>query len=608
MDFNTEGNIEMSIWTYNPEWTRKFPETLVTEFLDNREEGRIRFRDDVIKKTQSQLEKINQQIKSDFTQIRTFENSNEIRNLTIQLDQLKDVPRLRLLTKQRIEDMEGVRIKLQDPGLNALARLAMLSSVEYDLKVGQAVQGFENEGFGGTNRPRGAVVVIPSMMAREPQQEAWRAQESKLWQLQLEIAENGRIYLPRHPKMMALNRQLEQITKQLDAELASAKFRFDLNYTEQVNKSRELDDKYVLYESLSRRHAELAAQLLRMRDSKPEWAAIEAAALRDLKMLEFGGDKERVQLRYIRDPLALRADVPVSPNRLKLVLYSLALGIALAIGVPFLLEFLDQTATTMEKVEQVIQVRGLGIVPKFDEYIPEAYPLIDPENGTGGNLLEAFRVVRTNLMSSAAISKAPQVIMVTSAMPKEGKTVVASNIAMAFAQLGERTLVIDANLRRGLAHHPFRCRSTPGLSNILIDRVSVEETIRPTDFENLSLLPCGEHLDGDIEQLGSPGFLKLIDRLRQKYQRIVIDTPPVLGLSETSVMQGVVDGVVLVIWSGNTPLRSVKTAVDLLHANHANFYGFILNRLDLKATMNRFHYYYYSNHYYNRYQALEKVS
>ncbi|MBI3874469.1 MAG: tyrosine-protein kinase family protein, partial [Verrucomicrobia bacterium] len=86
-----------------------------------------------------------------------------------------------------------------------------------------------------------------------------------------------------------------------------------------------------------------------------------------------------------------------------------------------------------------------------------------------------------------------------------------------------------------------------------------------------------------------------------------LDTPPVLGLSETSMMQSLVDGVVFVIWSGRTPLRSVKTAVDLLHANHANFYGFVLNRLDLSATSNYYHYYYYSSYYYKSYQALEKV-
>jgi Mrp family chromosome partitioning ATPase len=96
-------------------------------------------------------------------------------------------------------------------------------------------------------------------------------------------------------------------------------------------------------------------------------------------------------------------------------------------------------------------------------------------------------------------------------------------------------------------------------------------------------------------------------RLRSQYDRIIVDTPPVLGLSETSVLQNQVDGVLFVIWSGRTPIRNMKTAIDILSANGANFYGFILNRLDLSATTNYYQYYYYSSDYYHNYHVLENV-
>ena len=139
-----------------------------------------------------------------------------------------------------------------------------------------------------------------------------------------------------------------------------------------------------------------------------------------------------------------------------------------------------------------------------------------------------------------------------------------------------------------------------------MEKYDVLDACRPTTMENLHILPCGDQLEGDIEQLGSPQFIQMIDQLRKRYQRIIVDSPPVLGLAETSVMQPAVDGVMLVIWSGQTPTRAVRTAMEILEANHANFYGFVLNRLDLAATMNRFHYYYYTNHYYNRYQSLTR--
>ena len=614
-DFVSDDTIEITFYTYKKEWVQaypggkpSYPEVLVQTFLDNRELERKKYIEDVVRTTEADLFAINRKIKEDFTDFQTAQASTELRDLTLELEQLRDVPRLRLFTRQRIVEMDQLRIKLTDTSLGTLARLALLASIEYDLRVGQEVRGINGETGGNAgDRGRIPVVVTAGMLAPPPQQEVWRELERKLWQLQQELTEGSRIYLPRHPKMITLTRQIEQIHKQLEGELKASLYRFELDYARQQARSKELDEKYVLYENIVKRHDELAGKFAKDKASQPAWAQIAANASAKLKELQFGGDKERLQLRFIE--VSQFRDTPIAPNKLKVLLVSLAVGIGLAIGVPFLLEFLDQTATNVEKVEQVLQLRGLGIVPKFDEQLPEAYTLIDPENGAAtGNLLESFRAIRTNLMASAAISKPPQVIMVTSTVPKEGKTVVLSNMAMAFAQAGERTLIIDANLRRGLAHQPFRCRSTPGLSNILIDHISVEETIRPTDYENVSLLPCGEQLDGDIEQLGSPAFSKLIDRLRQKYTRILIDAPPVLGIAETCVMQGVVDGVLLVIWANNTPMRNVKTAVDLLHANHANFYGFVLNRLDLQMAMNRFHYYYYSNHYYNRHQALEKVS
>ena len=140
-----------------------------------------------------------------------------------------------------------------------------------------------------------------------------------------------------------------------------------------------------------------------------------------------------------------------------------------------------------------------------------------------------------------------------------------------------------------------------------MEKMPVEDAIRKTANENLVVLPCGQHIEGATELLGGMGFSQLLDELKQKYQRIVIDTPPVLGLPETSMMQSLVDGVVFVIWSGRTPYRSVKTAIEILNANHANFYGFVLNRLDLSTTTNYYHYYYYSSYYYKSYQALEKV-
>jgi polysaccharide biosynthesis transport protein len=298
-------------------------------------------------------------------------------------------------------------------------------------------------------------------------------------------------------------------------------------------------------------------------------------------------------------------DLPVSPNKMRLALISLLIGLVVAFAVPFLIEYLDYTISDLEKVEATFQMRGLGIIPQIPHDARQPVLLDIFAAGGDRNLVENFRIVRTNLLAMGALSRPAQVVMVTSAVPKEGKTVVSSNLSISFGQTGSRTLLMDSDLRRGRLHRLFGLRKSPGLSDYLLEKVSLEQAIRPSGKDNLSILSAGEHVESGTELLGSTRFAELMAHLRTQYDRIIVDTPPVLGLSETSVLQPYMDGVLFVIWSGRTPIRNMKTAVDILSANGANFYGFILNRLDLTATTNYYQYYYYSSDYYHSYHAIE---
>jgi capsular exopolysaccharide synthesis family protein len=164
--------------------------------------------------------------------------------------------------------------------------------------------------------------------------------------------------------------------------------------------------------------------------------------------------------------------------------------------------------------------------------------------------------------------------------------------------------MIDTDLRRGRLHRLFGYRKEPGLSNVLLGEASLEQAIRPGLRENLSVLSAGRYLESNTELLASPAFTDLMKELRGKFDRIIIDTPPVLGLSDTAIMQSQVDGVLFVIWTGQTPKSSVEPAIEALRANGANFYGFVLNRLDVNATQNYYQYYYYSHDYYYQ-RAIE---
>jgi Mrp family chromosome partitioning ATPase len=348
------------------------------------------------------------------------------------------------------------------------------------------------------------------------------------------------------------------------------------------------------------------------------WSKIYDEMSKRIQILDFDAAKDQDRLEF--DQMLELDTEPVSPKRLKIMFYSLLFGLALAIAVPFFLEYVDSRVSDVDQVEEMLHIRGLGVVPKVIELPVD--DLLLPDAKPDHHVTENFRLIRTNLVMNAASPALPQVILITSAMPQEGKSVVAAHLAMSFARKGEKTLLIDADLRRGRLHRTFGCPNRPGLGEVLTGQQPLEAALRPitshghgsngdhhtsdapNGHNNLTLITCGKHMHWASELLDSHVFPKLMDELRQRFQRIIIDTPPVLGLSETSIIQRCADGVVLVIWSEYTAMRNVKTAIQMLQTNGAKFSGFILNRLDFAALTNRYRYFYYSPYYYRSYKTL----
>jgi polysaccharide biosynthesis transport protein len=627
--FNSEGNIEVDTYVFEKSWAKPFPEILVEELMAERAERSKEIRDRYRKRYSADMERIEQKIAETLAEKQKLQDIYNPDQLQIELDELKRIPRELFQVRQKIDQFERIKSKLHSAqSLSIIERLTLYTGVDLGLKLGEIVPAEPLPGsapetgssrrrpgrilnFGGPGLQGGdqvqsrSRIVSHNMLESNPR--TWQELERERYRLEQEMDKARLKYLDRHPKMLELKQQINAVKKQLETALYNAAYAFDLSYAKLKDQERQLLIKLPEYEQKQKQMEDY----LRIKGSQEmgnRWENLWKELMQKIEDVELVTEGEdRIQLQFLTWKL-VRDRIPVSPPRFKLVLFAFLMGIALAVGIPFLLEFLDQTVTNMDKLEAETHMKGLGLVPDFEDTIAEAYPLIGSESMTDPDMLENFRVIRTNLAAAAATSKYPQVIMVTSTGPKEGKTVVSSNLALSFAQMGDKTLFIDTNLRRGLVHHLFSVRSSPGLSNTLVEKLEVSEAIRETAVENLSVLPTGDHLDGDIEMLGSTRMQQVMDELRGKYQRIVMDAPPILGLSETAVMQPVIDGVVMVIWSAFTSTRQIRTAMDILGDNHANFYGFVLNRLDLTATMNRFHYYYYSNHYYNRYQSMTHVS
>ncbi len=603
--FNEDRNLIVDVWVATPDLANQWTETMVREFLTSRSEKRVKDRDLIVKTYSKEMEEVLTRLDRQTFDKSKFQDARGLTEALIRLKSINTLPDDLARLRTRIDEMGRVRVRLQDPALenDVVAKLSLIASIEEKgdapLRVGQAVA------TGGEDRannlaekkpadPNGTSVIVVPSLVKSPR--PWDALLQEQQQLKARIDELSKKYLPANKNLAEPMKLLADIEEKLEAEYQVAQTRFDLEFQEAINKKNDLEGKIPEYDEIKRKYDKLLAQVALYDLSRVPYEAYVAEMNRKKEGTEFAGEKERVNLQYA--DLIDKSDRPVSPNRAKLVLVSLAIGLALSVAVPFLIEYLDHTLTNLEEVESAFRMRGLGIVPQIDASSVGAAALINRDESHKDALIENFRVIRTNVLSMGSMTKEPHVIMVTSAMPKEGKTVVSSNLAVSFAHTGARTLLIDTDLRRGRLHRLFGYRKDPGLSNVLLNEVSLEEACRPTGQENLTILSAGRHLESGTELLGSPRFREVMQTLRERYDRIVVDTPPVLGLSETSIMQTLVDGVLFVIWTGNTPARSAKSAIDMLAANGANFYGFVLNRLDLSATANYYQYYYYSHDYY----------
>jgi capsular exopolysaccharide synthesis family protein len=611
---DAEGNLEVSVWSYIPSWPAQWTEIMVDEFMKLRAERREQYRETVMKSYGQELDQLNQKMDMDQESKESFQDQMKSTQASIEVARLRDLPGQIAEVKRRLDQLTAIRTRLDDPAADTISRLSLIASVDSEspVHIGQSVE--NNVNLGITFSGSGATpdesadaltpdsVVVPGLLAEVTE---WEHLEKRQRESLKEIADLSRIYLPGNQKMVAARKGLDDIQRTLDLDYEVARSRFDLIYRGLQDHYADLQTQLPAYEEANRKYAKIqqAAQLHEA--GQLGWSGMYGDAAKTISELEYTADKEKVNLRYER--MEEIKSAPVAPNKFKLTLMSFIMGAVASFAVPFLIEYLDYTLSNLEEVEATFQMRGLGIIPQVPHETDRPMLLDVSAAGDERNLVENFRVVRTNLLAMGTLSKPAHVTMVTSAMPKEGKTVVSSNLAISFGQTGARTLLVDTDLRRGRLHRLFGLRKSPGLSDFLLEKVPLEEAIRPSGKENLSILSAGQHVESGTELLGSSKFSDLMQRLRSQYDRIIVDTPPVLGLSETSVLQSHMDGVLFVIWSGRTPIRNMKTAIDILSANGANFYGFILNRLDLSATTNYYQYYYYSSDYYHSYHALENA-
>jgi succinoglycan biosynthesis transport protein ExoP len=313
------------------------------------------------------------------------------------------------------------------------------------------------------------------------------------------------------------------------------------------------------------------------------------------------------------------ARVPVTPAKPDIkrnLEMALLLGLAMGIGLVFLLEAMDTTVRTPEQVEVLSGLPSLGIVPKTLRLSDETKDVprllaVGSNNSNGRDNLslvthlrpnsqvsESYRALRTSILLSS-LGAPPKAILVTSALPQEGKTTTSINAAISLAQYGRRVLLIDADLRRPGIHVALGIKQVAGLSNLLAgSAVEGSVIISYAQVPNLSVLPAGPTPPHPAELLGSGLMKNLLTQWREEYDHIVLDSPPAISVTDAVLLSSEVDRVILVIRSGETTKAALRRVCELFRQVNANVMGVVVNAFDLKSP----------DHYYYNYSATESGS
>jgi len=392
----------------------------------------------------------------------------------------------------------------------------------------------------------------------------------------------------RHPTIRALAAKKDTYEKQLTDQVGSIRRTLKANLE-------------ITQRSLGTMEEELEKVRANQRDTKSRSAEYARAknnyiqAKKILEAAELRLSTETMQRSMPMSPARIwekaePASAPSKPNVMLNMALAVVVGLIVGIGLAFFLEYLDTSVKTMEDVENFLQVPVLAVIPKNITFLPD-----DPDATADA---EAYRILRTNVEFNRQSADANTMTFVSGGAG-EGKSTTLANLAYIFAQGGYNALVVDADLRRPTQHRLFGVDGDRGLTDFLTSDVDLEDVVQPTNVPNLSILPSGKLPFDAVGVLNSQRMVDLIAQVKNRYDIVFFDSPPILGVSDASVLVRALDLTIIVVQHRRFPramLQRVKQAVQNVGGQ---ILGVVLNNVDVRHDQ----YYEYYTNYYHYYQA-----
>jgi len=624
------GNIlQIEVYAFQPWLVRAWPEAMIATYKDYTQRQRLRFRDNAVEEYSKELDRLKTRIASEENATAKFEEDNQLIEKYIANNGLESVPGEMLTIKNRLDSMSQVLDMVEGGKLPVVDQLSVLKKfrgtpvpvgtimrttrADDVVKISSPIAGSPAANLSSDtpsaptpNLPAGAglgqalamamsqsKIVVPSMVE---QLEPWEQTERNLRAARQEREKLAATYLPGHESMRKIDREIMDLESSLANEVVTALTSFKLERDQMLLRFEELQKKMPDYRRVLNDFDHYKREFSLMTSGKLLWETAYSDLSKRVTAMDYTGIDVRVEFEF-QGFTYLRDDIPISPNKQKLLLYGLMLGVGCAAGGCFGLEKLRSTTSLVTETEKLTGLNAIGVVPLLANSA-QVETLAINEHGLANadvNIGETFRIIRSSIPLYVPGENKCQVIMVTSSRPSEGKTMVSSLLARSFADADQKTLLIDADMRRGRVHRVFDMDPGTGLSGFLAGEVSnITDAVIKTDSAKLEVLARGKNSAPRFEILSASRFVNTINDLRKQYDRIIIDTPPLLGLADSIMVSKCVDGAIFVIRAEQTTQRDIATAMEVLVGTRTPIYGFVLNGVDLSRMEN---YYYYSSYY-----------
>lgn len=395
-------------------------------------------------------------------------------------------------------------------------------------------------------------------------------------ELRGQYQEKLQVYKPDYPLMLQINGQLEEIDKQIARELSNIRASVKAEYDAAISQERmlmaqlgslrsqtlDVDNRSIRYNIL-KREVDTNRQLY-------------DGLLQRYKEVGVAGQLSGNNISIVDRAQAPRA--PYKPSLMTNMALGLLVGLLLGVLVAFVLEFLDDTLKTPDDIEQRLKLAVLGIIPKLGPKQTLAQVRDDPRSGFS----ESYRSVRTALQFSTD-QGVPRILLLTSPGEGEGKSTSALSLARKFTQLGKRVLLVEADLRNPSLRRTMHLQADVGLSSILAGACSTSDATLATDDERLNVILAGPLPPNPAELLSGTRLISLLTSASEQFDLVIIDGPPVLGITDAPILANLADGTLLVVHSGKTRIVAAQAAIKRLVAARAHMIGALLTMYDVKG-------------------------